>query len=75
VAQELLDTHKTKWLVLDWHKRQESRASVQFQIETILDKRTEINDRPLYNQKCHVVYQQIYDSYYGSGRSLYTLNQ
>jgi len=73
VAQELLNTLKTERLVLDWRKRQQSRAAVQLQIESVLDKLPQIYDKPLYDQKCQVVYQHVYDTYYGAGRSIYTL--
>jgi type I restriction enzyme R subunit len=73
VAKDLLDTLKAERLVLDWRKRQQSRAAVQLQIETILDKLPEIYDKPLYDHKCQVVYQHVYDSYYGAGRSIYSL--
>ena len=72
VAQELLDTLKAERLVLDWRKRQQTRAAVQLTIEELLDKLPEAYDETLYNQKCQVVYQHVYDAYYGSGRSVYS---
>ena len=42
-------------------------------IQTVLDDelpRTDIPD--IYNQKCDVVYQHFYDSYYGLGKSVYS---
>lgn len=71
VARELLDALKAERLVLDWRKRQQTRAAVQLQIETILDRLPEVYDQTLYNQKCQLVYQHVYDSYYGAGRSVY----
>ena len=38
VAQELLDTLKAERLVLDWRKKQQTRAAVQLTIEQVLDK-------------------------------------
>ena len=29
-------------------------------------------DTDLYQQKCQLVYQHVYDSYYGAGKSIYT---
>lgn len=72
VARELLDTLKAERLVLDWRKRQQSRAAVQQQIEIILDKLPNVYDKPIYEQKCQVVYQHVYDSYSGAGRSIYS---
>lgn len=58
-------------LVLDWRKRQQTRAGVQLQIETILDKLPEVYDKNLFNQKCQLIYQHVYDSYFGAGKSIY----
>ncbi|MFH1328193.1 MAG: type I restriction endonuclease subunit R [Candidatus Bathyarchaeota archaeon] len=71
VAKELLDTLKREKLVLDWRKKQQSRANVRICIENILDKLPPIYTRDIYSQKCDFVYQHVYDSYYGEGRSLY----
>ena len=38
VAQELLETLKKEKLVLDWRKRQQSRAAVRLSIDEILDR-------------------------------------
>jgi type I restriction enzyme, R subunit len=73
VASELLDTLKAERLVLDWRKRQQSRAAVQLEIETMLDRLPETYDKDLYDQKCQQVYQHVYDSYYGAGRSIYVI--
>ena len=72
ISRQLLETLKQEKLLLDWRKRQQSRAAVKITIEDILE------DLPLprytddmYQQKCEVVYQHIYDSYYGAGNSIY----
>lgn len=72
VAQELLATLKREKLVIDWRKRQRSRAAVQLTIEEVLDKLPENYSTELYQSKCQEVYQHIYDSYFGQGRSIYT---
>jgi type I restriction enzyme R subunit len=71
VAKELLETLKREKLVLDWRKRQQSRAAVRLTIEETLDHLPKIYIKDLYRTKCDTVYQHIYDSYYGSGRSIY----
>lgn len=38
VASELLQKLKSEKLVLDWKKRQATRAAVRFTIETVLDE-------------------------------------
>ena len=73
VAKELLQTLQREKLVLDWRKRQQARAAVRLAIEEILDKLPRKFTPELYNQKCDLVYQHIYDSYYGQNRSVYNL--
>jgi type I restriction enzyme R subunit len=71
IVRELLTKLKTEKLVLDWRKRQQTRAGVRLAIEETLDDLPEVYDRPLYARKCDVVYQHVYDSYYGAGQSAY----
>jgi len=72
VAKELLDTLKAERLVLDWRKRQQSRAAVQQQIEITLDKLPQAYARDIYERKCEAVFQHVFDSYFDQGRSVYT---
>lgn len=73
-ARDLLRTLKTEKLVLDWRKRQQSRAAVRLAIEKVLE-----NELPatytaaIYQTKCDAVYQHIYESYFGEGRSIYAI--
>ncbi|MGZ3680473.1 MAG: type I restriction enzyme endonuclease domain-containing protein, partial [Ktedonobacterales bacterium] len=72
VARDLLDTLKHEMLVLDWRKRQQTRAQVQLTVQKMLDAGlppTYTSD--LYQQKCEEIYQHIYESYYGPGQSKY----
>jgi len=71
VARELLKTLKREKLVLDWRKRQQSRAAVRQCIEVTLDRLPEAFTPDVYHRKCDAVYQHVYDSYYGRGSSLY----
>lgn len=71
VAQELLTTLKREKLVLDWRKKQQARAAVHLAIEKILEQLPQKYTLELYRQKCEVVYQHIYDSYYDQTRSVY----
>lgn len=71
VVRELLSTLKDEKLVLDWRKRQQARAAVQHSIEVALDSLPRNYDARLYQQKCGDVYQHVYESYYGEGRSVY----
>jgi type I restriction enzyme R subunit len=71
VARELLDTLKVERLVLDWRKKQQTRAGVQLVIEQKLDGPPSVYTTELYQTKCNAVYQHVYDSYYGAGKSIY----
>ena len=74
VSKKLLEKLKREKLVLEWRKRQQTRADVLLAIQTILDE--ELPDSytpPIYQEKCSLVYQHVYDSYYGSGKSVYVI--
>ena len=72
VARELLQTQKREKLVLDWRKRQQTRAQVKVTIAECLDHGLPNKyDQECFNQKCAVLYQHVYDAYYGPGQSLY----
>ena len=71
VAKALLETLKKEKLVLDWKKRQATRAAVRYTVETMLDELPRAYTPELYDQKCELVYQHVFDSYQGLGKSLY----
>jgi len=71
VAKELLAKLRREKIVLDWRKRQQSRAAVRLCMEEVLEGLPEVYTTELYQQKCDLVYQHIYDSYYGPGKDLY----
>jgi type I restriction enzyme R subunit len=72
VARELLEKLKHEKFVLDWRKRQQSRAAVKTAIEDVLDQLPEgPYPKTLYDKKCAVVYQHFYDSYFEENRSVY----
>jgi type I restriction enzyme R subunit len=71
-SKDLLEKLNNEKLVLDWRKRQQSRAQVRLTIEDVLDKGLPKMYSPhLYENKCEVIYQHIYESYYGEGKSVY----
>lgn len=71
-ARELLEVLKREKLILDWRKHQQSRAQVRVTIEEIFDTNLpRIYIPELFKKKCDVVFQHIYDSYFGSGKSIY----
>jgi len=72
VARDLLETLKHEMLVLDWKKRQQTRAAVRLAVEKALDAGLPRSySSQLYQQKCDDVYQHIYDCYAGAGQSIY----
>jgi type I restriction enzyme R subunit len=72
VAKQLLEKLKAEKLVLDWRKRQQSRAAVRLCIEEVLDQLPQdLYPKPVYAKKCDLAYQHIYEAYYGSGASIY----
>ncbi len=72
-ARELLETLKLEKLVLDWRKRQQSRAQVRVTIETLLDQGLpKIYTEEIYKQKSDAIFQHVYDSYFGPDQSIYT---
>ncbi len=74
VARDLLATLKREKLALDWRKRQQARALVRLTIEQTLDAGLpNVYSADLYNRKCDLVYQHVYDAYYGPGQSVYAL--
>ncbi len=72
VARMLLQTLKGAKLVLDWRKKQRTRADVYTTVKAVLDELPRAYTPELYNQKCNTVYQHVYDSYQGEGQSIYT---
>jgi type I restriction enzyme R subunit len=72
VAAELLDTLKQERLVLDWRKKQQTRASVKLCIEETLDHLPTAYSAQLYQEKVGRVYEHIYESYWGEGRGIYS---
>ena len=74
-VKRLLATLKQEKLVLDWRKRTQSKAEVKDTVNIILDAELPQPYTPeLFGPKTEAVYQHIYDSYYGEGKSIYTEN-
>ncbi len=71
VCRMLLQTLKEAKLVLDWRKKQRTRADVYTTVKTVLDELPRAYTPELYQQKCDTVYQHFYDCYQGEGLSIY----
>ncbi len=72
VVRELLAKLKWQLLVLDWKKRQRTRAAVEVAITGQLDAGLpDIYEPGIYQEKCARIFQHIYESYQGAGKSIY----
>jgi len=71
VAQELLDILKHEKLVLDWRKEQQTRAAVRVAVDATLDRLPDKFTRAIYADKCNLVYEHVFNSYWDDGRSAY----
>lgn len=74
VAKELLFKLKHDGLsAVDWRKKPQIRAKVEKEIEIVLDKGLIFYSIKLYIEKCRIIFQHIYDNYYGEGKSVYQI--
>ena len=74
VARELLETLKKEKLVIDWRKKQQTRACVKLKIQRYLDKYLPKSyGRATFERKCRDTFQHIYDNYSGDGESIYEM--
>jgi type I restriction enzyme R subunit len=73
IAKELLERLKREKLVLDWRKKQQARAAVRQCIEQILDHLPSTFSGKVYEQACEQAYLHVYDSYFGEGKSIYSI--
>jgi type I restriction enzyme R subunit len=71
IAHELLETLKREKLVLDWRRRQQSRAAVLITVQDVLDKLPRAYTTEMYNEKCQRIYQHIFDAYADSEKNVY----
>ena len=61
VSRKLLETLKTEKMVLDWKKRQQTRAGVKVAIEKLLDDLPEVYSKEIYDGKCTAVYDYVWE--------------
>jgi len=71
VAKDLLAKLKAEKLVLDWREKMQSRAGVQQTIRQSFRNLPEPYTAELKRVKVNLTYAHVYDSYSGSGRSVY----
>jgi len=71
VAKELTEKIQ-ELLVIDWRKKQRTKARVKNMIEEVLDSLPESYDDELWPKKCSEVFMHIFEKYPGQGHSVYT---
>ncbi|MGO2322513.1 type I restriction endonuclease subunit R [Vibrio casei] len=59
-------------LVIDWRKKQRTKARVKNMIEEVLDNLPESYDDNLWPKTCSEVYMHIFEKYPGHGQSVYS---
>ena len=74
-AKRLMERLKSRELVMDWRLSERNRARVKVAIGDELDTLPEDKfPKELFQKKTEEVYAHIYDSYWGSGQSVYAVN-
>jgi type I restriction enzyme R subunit len=74
VARQLLERLRAL-LVLGWRQKVSSRARVRLAIEDALDEGLpRAYSKDLYQTKCAAVFEHVYESYQGEGKSVYTVS-
>jgi type I restriction enzyme R subunit len=58
-------------LVIDWRKTQRARAAVRTEIRNVLDALPEVYTPEAYEKLVAAVYEHVYESYWGEGKSKY----
>ncbi len=71
VARQLL-ARLHALLVLGWRQKIQSRARVRIQIEDTLDELPRAYTKELYQAKCSTLFEHVYESYLGDGKSVYS---
>ena len=74
VAKQLL-TRLKDLLVLGWRLKVGARAQIRLAIEDALDEGLpRAYSKDLYQTKCTAVFEHVYESYQGEGKSVYSMN-
>jgi type I restriction enzyme R subunit len=71
VAHQLLEKLHVL-LVLGWRQKVSTRARVKIEIENALDEGLpRAYSKEIYEEKCSAVFEHVYQSYQGEGRSVF----
>ena len=71
VARQLLQ-RLNELLVLGWRQKIQSRAKVRIEIEDTLDALPRAYGKEIYTEKCSSIFEHVYESYQGEGRSAFS---
>jgi type I restriction enzyme R subunit len=72
VARQLLERLK-ELLVIGWRQKVSSRAGVRLAIQDALDGGLpRVYSKEIYQTKCAAVFEHVYESYQGEGKSVYS---
>lgn len=74
IARELPKRIEKK-LVIDWRKTQRARAAVKAAIKDALDTLPDAYGAETYEALVESVYEHVYESYWGDGRSKYAQSE
>ncbi|NQY26488.1 MAG: hypothetical protein HRT92_04845 [Piscirickettsiaceae bacterium] len=70
IAKTLLDKLREA-LVIDWRKKQRTKARVQRIIDDVFQELPDCFDDDIWPKACEHVYLHVYDKYGSEGRSVY----
>jgi type I restriction enzyme R subunit len=70
IAHDLLERLK-EVLVIDWKKKQRTKARVEGMIKDVLDELPDAYDDEIWPKACEGVYLHVFDKYAGEGISVY----
>ena len=57
--------------MLNWRQKSAARSTLKLAIKDNLDKLPEAYDRVLYNEKCSLVFEHVYESYPERNKGIY----
>ena len=71
VLKELIQRLKTEKFVLDWQNGSNPEQPYAFASKTPSTNCPVYTRKEVFQQKCEITYEHVYDSYFGSGASMY----
>lgn len=69
VARTLLTMLRREKFILDWTRKEQARADVRKTIAEDLDTLPDAYTKDIYQRKCEMLYQFVYERYPGPGET------